>query len=612
VSFRRRLLVLVTLVVVAAVGSVSVVVWSMVRNSFARADRDRTAALVAQFQREFEQRGEEVARRVEGIAASDAATRMALEFARSSDTSLFVNDAGPAAQTHQLDFLEYVGAEGTIISSAQWSARFGYREPAISQVGRAPFLKPEELPDGWKLGLFSVRAVKVGDATGDATNDKPLYIVGGQRLDNDFLKTLVLPAGMRAALYRVTPAGVMPAGTNTKAPPEETELVARVLRQRKAASALVGTAGDPAASETAYAKPLTGANGGANNDVLGVLVIANSRRPYVELEQHVRSVALIAAALGILLAILVSSWAAGRVTRPVEEVAEAAREVAAGRWDTQVAVTSKNDIGELAENFNRMTHELIAQRDRALQAERVAAWRELARRLAHELKNPLFPLQLTIENLTRARQQSPEQFDEVFRESTTTLLAELSNLKEIIGRFSDFSKLPQPHFQSVDVNELLRRALKLFDAQFVGTNPGAAGRPQIAVRTDFDAALPPIAADPELLHRAFSNLILNALDAMPDGGTLTLRTRIAESRVLIELADTGSGLTKDECERLFTPYYTSKQHGTGLGLAIVQSVVTDHKGSIAVESAPGSGTTFRIELPIEARAARPEARGETA
>ncbi len=598
-SFRRRLLVLVTLVVVAAVGSVSAVVWSMVRNSFARADRDRTEALVAQFQREFEQRGEEVARRVEGIAASDSATRMALEFARSSDTSLFVNDAGPAAQTHQLDFLEFVGAEGTIISSAQWSARFGYHEAAISEVGRAPFLKPEELPDGWTLGLFSVRAVHVGggagvaggDAGGVAENDKPLYIVGGQRLDNDFLKTLVLPAGMRAALYRVTPAGVMPAGTGTKTavPPEEVELVARVLRERKAASALVGTAGDAAASETAYAKPLSGANG----DVLGVLVIANSRRPYVELEQHVRSVALIAAALGILLAILVSSWAAGRVTRPVEEVAEAAREVAAGNWDTQVAVTSKNDIGELAENFNRMTRELIAQRDRALQAERVAAWRELARRLAHELKNPLFPLQLTIENLTRARQQSPEQFDEVFRESTTTLLAELSNLKEIIGRFSDFSKLPQPHFQSVDVNELLRRALKIFDAQFT-----AAGRPQITVRTDFDAALPPIAADPELLHRALSNLILNALDAMPDGGTLTLRTRLAESRVLIELADTGSGLTKDECERLFTPYYTSKQHGTGLGLAIVQSVVTDHKGSIAVESAPGHGTTFRIELPV--------------
>jgi two-component system nitrogen regulation sensor histidine kinase NtrY len=585
VSFRRRLLLLVTLVVVLAVGGVSAVVWSMVRRSFDRADRDRTAALVAQFQREFEQRGQEVARKVEGIAASDTATRMALEFSRSSDSSLFVNDAQAAAQAHQLDFLEFVGAEGAIISSAQWPARFGYREPAIAEVARAPFLKNEELPEGWSLGLFSVRAVRVGDSAGE----KPLYIVGGQRVDKDFLNTLVLPADMRAALYRITPTG---GNSQMPAAPEENELVARVLREKKPASGLIATAGDPAESETAHAIPLLGASGGANDDVLGVLVIANSRRPYVELERHIRSVGLIAAGIGILLAIVVSSWAAGRVTRPIEQVAEAAREVAAGRWETQVAVTSHDDIGELAENFNRMTRELVAQRDRALQAERVAAWRELARRLAHELKNPLFPLQLTVENLTRARQQSPEEFDEVFRESTQTLLAELGNLKQIVGRFSDFSKMPQPQVEPVDTNELLRRALQTFDAQLHG-----AGRPQINVRTEFDAALPRISADPELLHRALSNLILNAIDAMPNGGTLTLRTRLSEGRTIIEVADTGSGLTNEECARLFTPYYTSKTHGTGLGLAIVQSVVTDHKGRIAVESAPGQGTTFRMELP---------------
>src|SRR5471032_2653275 len=112
-----------------------------------------------------------------------------------------------------------------------------------------------------------------------------------------------------------------------------------------------------------------------------------------------------------------------------------------------------------------MTGELIGQRDRLVQTERVAAWRELARRLAHELKNPLFPLQLTVENLLRAREQSPEQFDEVFRESSRTLLAEISNLKAIIGRFSDFSKMPQPQLQKVQVNEILRDVAKLFQAQ---------------------------------------------------------------------------------------------------------------------------------------------------
>jgi signal transduction histidine kinase len=107
----------------------------------------------------------------------------------------------------------------------------------------------------------------------------------------------------------------------------------------------------------------------------------------------------------------------------------------------------------------------------------------------------------------------------------------------------------------------------------------------------------PIAADPELLHRAISNLVLNAMDAMPQGGTLQLRTYQQEDRAYVEISDTGTGLTPEECARLFTPYYTSKEHGTGLGLAIVQSVVSDHGGRISVQSQAGHGTTFVIELP---------------
>ena len=109
-----------------------------------------------------------------------------------------------------------------------------------------------------------------------------------------------------------------------------------------------------------------------------------------------------------MLAILLSSWAAARVTRPVERLAHAAQEVAAGNWNVRVEVSGSDELGQLADSFNRMTTELLAQKERLVQAERVAAWRELARRLAHELKNPLFPLQLTMENLVRARQQSPE------------------------------------------------------------------------------------------------------------------------------------------------------------------------------------------------------------
>jgi nitrogen fixation/metabolism regulation signal transduction histidine kinase len=231
--------------------------------------------------------------------------------------------------------------------------------------------------------------------------------------------------------------------------------------------------------------------------------------------------------------------------------------------------------------------QLAEQRERMLQAERVAAWRELARRLAHELKNPLFPLQITLENLQRVRERSPEQFEEVFEESTTTLLAEFEKLKQIIARFSDFSKMPAPRLERVQLNELVRDVMRLFEIQLGRT---------IELDLELDNSLPAVHADPEQMSRALRNLVLNAMDAMAKGGRLAIRTSATSGKAAIDVTDTGEGLTEEECSRLFTPYYTTKQHGTGLGLAIVQSVVSDHGGSISVRSRPGKGTTFRIEL----------------
>jgi len=152
------------------------------------------------------------------------------------------------------------------------------------------------------------------------------------------------------------------------------------------------------------------------------------------------------------------------------------------------------------------------------------------------------------------------------------------------------------------VNEIVEAVARLFQAQFQSQ-----GSEAIHCRMQLDQHLDPIAADPELLHRALSNLVLNAMDAMPKGGELTLRTHRDDGKVVIDVCDTGSGLTREECERIFTPYYTSKQHGTGLGLAIVQSVVSDHGGRISVQSEPGKGTTFVIELPSNVEALPPTA-----
>jgi two-component system, NtrC family, nitrogen regulation sensor histidine kinase NtrY len=257
-----------------------------------------------------------------------------------------------------------------------------------------------------------------------------------------------------------------------------------------------------------------------------------------------------------------------------------------------VDVHGNDEIGQLSKSFNQMTTQLVEQRERLVQVERVAAWRELARRLAHELKNPLFPLQTTVENLQRAREQNSPQFDEVFRESTGIMLGEIDNLKAIVSRFSDFAKMPQPELAPVNLNDIVRTVVKLFEAQF-----GAVGRPPITPELHLEENLPIIQADATLLHRTIENLILNAMDAMPAGGVLMLRTQKIEGGVRLEVSDTGTGLTPEESERIFTPYYTSKQHGSGLGLAIVQAIVADHGGRISVESESGVGTSFHIELP---------------
>jgi signal transduction histidine kinase len=585
-SFRRRLLITLALIVLITVGSVSTVVSLRTRGAFERADRERTEALVAQFRREFTRRGDDVVRRVEAIAAGDTVSRMALDLSHGTDSSAYVTEAKAVADSHQLDLLELVAADGTIISSAHWPARFGYKEDVASGLpAKGAKLRLVPLPDGATLGLMAARAVNIGD--------KPLLVLGGQRLDREFISSLSLPAGMRALLYRNLQAGFSPqaltgpSGAMEGANAERlAPVITRVQQQGTDADQVVQWSADTADSEAFHAIPLKG----ENDALLGVLLVGSSRRGLIELQRHIGVFALIVGGAGILLAILLSGWVAARVTHPIERLAEAAREVAAGNWETQVEVASRDEIGQLAASFNSMTRQLLEQRDRAMQAERVAAWRELARRLAHELKNPLFPLQITVENLLRSRNSA--EFDEVFRESTATLLAELGNLKAIIGRFSDFSKMPQPQLQPVNVNEIVRQVVSLHDAQF-----HADGRSAINANLQLDDSLAPVDADPDLLHRALSNLVLNALDAMPDGGAITVRTSATAEHVRIEVSDTGSGLTREECQRLFTPYYTTKRHGTGLGLAIVQSVVSDHHGSISVDSTPGKGTTFRIDLP---------------
>ena len=595
-SFRTKILAFFVLTIVAAVTAVAWGVSVYTRRAFEEFDRQRSDALVAQFRREYAQRGDEVVRRVQSIADAEATLRMAMDLNRpQADASQYYNDAKGIGQTEQLDFVDLVGDDGALISSSEWPARFGYKNEWVTVEpdwnSKGAFLRRVDTPDAVDLGVLAVRTVRVGD--------KRLFLVGGQRLDQNFLATLVLPEGMRALLYRNLEQGFEPTAlTDPRGPVGQPELfapmIAEVQKSRREVQRTMGTGAAPyAISENFDAIPLVG----RDNDLLGVLLVGSSRQSLVQMLNFIRALALLVGGAVIVVALILGWWISARVTQPIEELAAGAREVTAGRWEARVNVNSRDEVGQLADAFNEMTRQLSEQRERLVQAERVAAWRELARRLAHELKNPLFPLQLTVENLQRAREQTSEQFDEVFFESTATLRAELENLKTIVSRFSDFAKMPPPQFEPVDLNELVRSTVKLFEPQMAPV-----GRPPITPELYLDESLPRPQADPILLRRALENLILNSLDAMPTGGTLTVRTAHLTRAVRLEVTDTGEGLTPEECSRLFSPYYTTKRLGTGLGLAIVQSVVSDHDGKIEVQSAPGAGATFLIVLPLEQKA----------
>ena len=604
-SFRTKLFWIFLITVLASVSLVAYGVTHYTQAAFEESDAQRSEALVAQFNKEYAQRGEEIARQVKNITDAEITLKVAIDLAGPRpDQSLYVHDAAGAAQDHGLDFVEFVNWDGTLISSAQYPARVGYKNDWVTSNKNwnesAPFLRKEELPDGVALSLTVVRMLSGG-------NDKNMYIVGGRRLDQNFLASLVPPGGTRALLYRNLEQGfVASALTDVNGSFEQAErlrpLIEDIQKQPKPLVRTIDWTQNAADAESFHAIPLAG----RNNELLAVLLLGSSRRELVLLTRHILQIAAAVAGAALLIGLLISLWVSARITRPLEELAEGAREVASGRWDTVIDLRGRDEIGQLASAFNEMTQTLAAQREQLVQTERVAAWRELARRLAHELRNPLFPLQITVENLQKARQLDAKQFLEVFNESTATLRAELANLNTIVGRFSDFSKMPAPHFARVNINEALRNAVRLFEPQF-----NAVGKPPVIPEYFLTEPLPEIDADADLLHRAFQNLVLNALDAMPAGGTLTMRTTEHEGHVRIEVSDTGKGLTPEECSRLFTPYYTTKVQGTGLGLAIIQSVVSDHHGTISVSSDEGHGTTFRIELP-QRQTAHPPAQPEDA
>jgi nitrogen fixation/metabolism regulation signal transduction histidine kinase len=309
---------------------------------------------------------------------------------------------------------------------------------------------------------------------------------------------------------------------------------------------------------------------------LGVLV--GVQRLYVAL--LVLAVLLL---LGVL-AVTVSSALARQMAQPIAELSAALERVAAGDLSVRVTPRGAPEFLALGESFNAMTARLEQAREALLQAGREAAWREVARRLAHETKNPLTAMRYALHRVQRRADLVPEHERTAVRQSLDALLQELDHLATMAEQFAQYARLPEPRLEAVDLAEIARAAAALHAPDLV--------------QVEAEGGALPVRADRLLLSRVLHNLVLNAREASADGAPVVVRALRTGAHAVIEVLDRGAGLPAGLGERLFDPYVSTKQRGSGLGLSLVRDVVQQHGGRVTLDNREGGGARARVELPL--------------
>jgi signal transduction histidine kinase len=322
--------------------------------------------------------------------------------------------------------------------------------------------------------------------------------------------------------------------------------------------------------------------------VVGVVSVPTLfSRNEVESELSQRNALLYGAyAFALLLSIVVGTIFANQISSPVRRLREATGQLASGNMEIALRRSSADELGDLEESFSAMAARLKRSQEQMLKAQKELAWREMAKQVAHEIKNPLTPMKLSVQHLRQAYRDGVKDFDEVLSRVTATVLEQIDALSRIASEFSNVARMPERSPEPVDVHEILREALNLYHA-------GA-----IRIETDLGATASVVRADREELRRAFINVLRNSVQAMGESGTIRIATSSAEGTLSVRLSDTGPGIAPEVLARLFEPNFSTKTDGMGLGLTLVRSTIEQLGGSLSVESAPGEGTMVRISLPL--------------
>jgi two-component system nitrogen regulation sensor histidine kinase NtrY len=346
----------------------------------------------------------------------------------------------------------------------------------------------------------------------------------------------------------------------------------------------------PTGAADVFRIALPGPDSGAPTAIIETAI---SRAELERVLTQVTAAALVLAAGALVVTIVLGMFVARRMTRDLDRLVEGAQAAARGDLDHRVDVRARDEIGAVATSFNLMMEDLKTSKERLVMAERVAAWQEIARRLAHEIKNPLTPIQMAVETLRKTWIKKHPSFDEIFDESTATVLEESARLKRIVSEFSQFARMPKPDLGPCDLNDIVASCLALYGGS-------------VPVGRRLAQGLPPIHADRDQIQQVLLNLLENARDALATmpadhAPQIAVETRpgARPDRVELVVADNGPGIAEAIRDKLFTPYFTTKQSqgGTGLGLAIAHRILSDHDGRISVRESELGGACFCVELP---------------
>lgn len=320
----------------------------------------------------------------------------------------------------------------------------------------------------------------------------------------------------------------------------------------------------------------------------GVEVFATrSRQPLRQALTRLDAEIVVIGAATLVVALVFAALLSRGLARPIARLSEQARRVVTGE-PVPVVAHGGREIEEFAAAFNQAIADLVALRKRLAATERIAARREIARQVAHEIKNPLAPIRAAVETLRRLRARSDPAFDDYFDEATRTVLDEVARIADIVREFTEFARLPPPNPAPMDLERVVRDVVGLH------TTSG----PRIDVVAE---NLPEIVADRNQLVQVLTNLVQNAIDAVrdrPDSRVTVEAVPAGSHHVRLSVRDNGPGVAPEMRPRLFEPYATTKEHGTGLGLAIVERIVIEHGGEIRYEDAAGGGAEFTIILPV--------------